>query len=222
MPKCHSGRPSRSVTSASSVGAVVETRGLAVWPCRPASDGIRVGRPVPGQRVGEDHGTDQIFVVLDADDAVEVLGTDEPVVGARRRRNPATALGKCGSEDDGILAVVAVVVADPELLRPSARRRPRPGSGSSWSGALAGHAQQDPPAAARAEPAGRAAVHRRHAGQQLQPPLLLAVSVQDDAGGPALAVRHGRRRPRSRRRRPRRRPAAGQPRSKSVTGSGVS
>jgi len=35
---------------------------------------------VPGQRVGEDHGTHQVAIVLDAEDAIEVLRADEPIV----------------------------------------------------------------------------------------------------------------------------------------------
>src|SRR5678816_1912995 len=80
-----------------------------------AHGGEGVCRPVPGESIGEDYRTNQIIVFLDVDDAVEVLGTDEPVV------RPIFVVIQDGAwkmrqKSNGSLAIEAVMSANPHLL----------------------------------------------------------------------------------------------------------
>jgi hypothetical protein len=150
----------------------------------------RVRGPMPGERVRKNHGANQVFVLPDVDDAVEVFRTDEPVIGAVAViiQNGAREMG---DESDRGFSIRAVVSTDPELLsrltiigrdlkEPLVIR------------ALTRHTQQDPPAASRAQSAGRTAIESRHAGQHFNPEFFFSGSIQNDTNRLPLMVSNRR------------------------------
>src|SRR5262245_32004304 len=94
-------------------------------------------------------------------------------------------------EDDGIRPVEAVVAPDPKLL-PRASVKSDDQITALVVGAVTRHTEQDPPATPAAKPPGRAAIERRHSGEQLQAPFLVAVPIEDDASRASLRLGDGR------------------------------
>ena len=142
-----------------------------------------------GERVGEHHRAHQVAIVLDADDAVEVLRADEPVVRAIAVE-VMDGGGQVGGEDHGVGAVARVMVPRPELLAGLAIEGDDQGTTTLVRPLPVEHPQDDPAPATRPETARRAAVEQPGAGLQIDPALELARSHRGSRryGFPSVSV----------------------------------